>query len=66
MNADQEGCEGYTYKFRFDNCLSGEDYVAHLDSKRVQFAVHEEELRLIRGATLDYVSEMMREVFEVR
>jgi iron-sulfur cluster assembly 2 len=32
----------------------------------VQFAINEEDFRLIRGATLDFATEMMRQAFFVK
>jgi iron-sulfur cluster assembly accessory protein len=64
MNA--EGCEGYSYKFRFDRTLYNEDYVFQEENKKVVFAINEEDFRLIRGATLDFATEMMRQTFYVK
>lgn len=61
-----EGCEGYTYKFRFDSTLGNHDYVSLGEGQKVLFALSEEELGLVKGSTLDYIKEMMRESFYVR
>jgi Fe-S cluster assembly iron-binding protein IscA len=60
LSRHSEGCEGYTYKFKFDNQLLENDYVTLNENKKVVFALGEEELALVNGSTLDYVREMMR------
>ena len=57
-----EGCEGYSYKFKFDEQLDeANDLVKTLtvfegeeEKRRVGFAVNNEDIRLLRGATMDY------------
>ena len=55
-----EGCEGFTYKFRFDDSLVESDCVTVDNSKRVVFALGKDELGLVNGSTFDYIKEMMR------
>ena len=64
MNA--EGCQGYSYKFRFDRTLNNEDYVLQAENSKVVFAINEEDFKLIRGAILDFATEMMRQTFYVK
>lgn len=61
-----EGCEGYTYKFKFDSQLIDNDFVHANEDKRIVFAVGEEEMKLLKGTVLDHTSEMMREAFFVK
>ena len=71
-----EGCEGYTYKFKFDDAIDEEnDLIKSITvqspetgnpKSKVGFAIHKEEVRLLKGATIDYAEEMMREVFYVK
>lgn len=61
-----EGCEGFTYKFRFDNQLKECDFVQLNNEKRVIFALGDEEVKMLKGSIIDYISEMMREVFYVK
>jgi iron-sulfur cluster assembly accessory protein len=61
-----EGCEGYSYKFRYDNALAEEDFVLREENEKVLFAVGEEDFRLLRGATVDFATEMMRQTFYVK
>lgn len=58
-----EGCEGFTYKFKFDENLDDQkDYVKTQtlidkqgnQKQRVIFAVNMEEVKLLKGATVDY------------
>lgn len=66
-----EGCEGFTYKFKFDNQLKETDFVYRLkldaaQDPKIVFATNGEEMRLLKGATIDYAEEMMREIFYVK
>lgn len=54
-----EGCEGFTYKFKFDTELKETDFVYKLKTDqmpepKVVFAANGEEMKLLNGATIDY------------
>lgn len=36
------------------------------ENERIAFALNSEEMKLIRGSTIDHISEMMKEVFYVK
>jgi Fe-S cluster assembly iron-binding protein IscA len=55
LKINKEGCEGYTYKFRFDNKIQKSDY-ALINNEKIVFAVNEEEMMMLSGSVLDYVS----------
>lgn len=61
-----EGCEGYSYKFRFDNKILNEDYVWLIEKDRILFAINQEEFKLLKGSTIDYASDMMKQTFYVK
>ena len=56
-----EGCEGFTYKFKFDNQIDENDLIKtiaveskEITGERIGFAVGKDEVKLLKGATLDY------------
>jgi Fe-S cluster assembly iron-binding protein IscA len=56
---NSEGCEGFTYKFKFDNLLKETDFVYKLKfdpnkDTRIVFVANGEEMKLLKGATIDY------------
>lgn len=62
----EEGCEGFAYKFKFDTAVSDNDFVVVENEQKVTFAMGDEEMKLMRGSTIDYATEMMREMFIVK
>lgn len=46
--------------------VSDNDYVIVENERKIMFAMGDEEMRLMRGSTIDYATEMMREMFIVK
>lgn len=66
---DAGGCSGFTYKFEIDSELDEEEdtIVINLqEGNQPRIVVDENSLGFIRGATIDYVQEMIKSAFEVR
>jgi iron-sulfur cluster assembly accessory protein len=56
------GCSGLQYKLVFDDQMSDEDYVTEIDGLVVAMDGHS--ANLLRGATLDYSSNLMASGFK--
>uniref|UniRef100_A0A0N5AFZ7 Iron-sulfur cluster assembly 2 homolog, mitochondrial n=1 Tax=Syphacia muris TaxID=451379 RepID=A0A0N5AFZ7_9BILA len=63
VSVDGGGCAGFEYKMKFDTVLKKDDYVFERDGVRV--LVDQLSLEYMKGATLDYIEDLMRAGFRV-
>ncbi|GBP54989.1 Iron-sulfur cluster assembly 2 homolog, mitochondrial [Eumeta japonica] len=63
ITVDSGGCSGFQYKFDLDNKVADEDRV--FEREGVKLVVDETSLEYIKGATVDYHTELIRSAFRV-
>ena len=63
ISIDGGGCQGFSYKFDFDDKISENDKV--LDFNEVKILVDTTSLEFINDAKLDYVEDMIGSYFKV-
>jgi iron-sulfur cluster assembly accessory protein len=61
---DAGGCSGFTYQFELSSQQEEDDII--YTNENLQVLVDPDSLRLLQGATLDYVQEMIKAAFVVR
>ncbi|KAL4426761.1 hypothetical protein ABPG74_006539 [Tetrahymena malaccensis] len=61
-----EGCGGFAYKFQFDNSVTDDDSVYKENENKILFVCDNLTLNFIKGATVDYESDMMKSAFYVQ
>ena len=68
LYVDAGGCSGFEYKFEVEtdpNALEDDDQIWH-GPEGARVVVDESSLEFVRGATLDYVVEMIKSAFVVK
>ena len=63
ISIDGGGCQGFSYKFDFDDKISENDKV--LDYKEVKILIDSTSLGFINDAKLDFVEDMIGSYFKV-
>ena len=63
ISIDGGGCQGFSYKFDFDDKISENDKV--LDYKEVRILIDSTSLSFINDAKLDFVEDMIGSYFKV-
>jgi len=63
---DAGGCSGFQYQFELDSKLDDDDVVFAQQDGSARLVVDPSSLDFMRGATIDYVQEMIKSSFEVR
>ena len=63
ISIDGGGCQGFSYKFDFDDKISENDKV--LDYKDVKILIDSTSLEFINDAKLDFVEDMIGSYFKV-
>ena len=63
ISVDGGGCQGFSYKFDFDNKISENDKV--LDFNEVKILIDSTSLEFINDAKLDFVEDMIGSYFKI-
>ncbi|KAK9788283.1 hypothetical protein WJX73_005219 [Symbiochloris irregularis] len=63
LTVEAGGCSGFSYKFDFGSQLDPTDRI--FEQKGVQLVVDDVSLEFVRGATVDYLQELIKSTFEV-
>ena len=63
ISIDGGGCQGFSYKFNFDDKISENDKV--LDYNEVKILIDSTSLEFINNAKLDFVEDMIGSYFKV-
>ena len=63
ISIDGGGCQGFSYKFDFDDKISENDKV--LDYKDVKILIDSTSLEFINNAKLDFVEDMIGSYFKI-
>tara|TARA_B100000963_G_scaffold101843_1_gene88129 strand:+ start:192 stop:509 length:318 start_codon:yes stop_codon:yes gene_type:complete len=63
ISIDGGGCQGFSYKFDFDDKISASDKV--LDFNEVKILIDSTSLEFINNAKLDFVEDMIGSYFKV-
>ncbi|XGW07944.1 hypothetical protein V3C99_010791 [Haemonchus contortus] len=63
IEVDGGGCSGFEYKIKLDTKLQNDDRLWKGDN--VEVVIDEMSLGYMRGATIDYVADLMKESFRV-
>mmetsp|Transcript_46797 Transcript_46797/g.53977 ORF Transcript_46797/g.53977 Transcript_46797/m.53977 type:complete len:140 (-) Transcript_46797:175-594(-) len=58
-----EGCEGFTYHFAFDSTQNDDDIC--IEKNGAELLIDEMSLDLVKGSTLDYEDELIRQGFAI-
>uniref|UniRef100_A0A1I7U7P3 Fe-S_biosyn domain-containing protein n=1 Tax=Caenorhabditis tropicalis TaxID=1561998 RepID=A0A1I7U7P3_9PELO len=64
LEVDGGGCSGFEYKIRLDKKMNDDDLVWKTDSG-AEIIVDEMSLGYIKGATVDYVEDLMKASFRI-
>ncbi len=63
ISVDGGGCQGFSYKFDFDNTINDDDKV--LDFKSIKVLIDKTSLEFVKGSELDFVQDMIGSYFKV-
>ena len=63
VSIDGGGCQGFSYKFYFEDKVSEDDKVFDFDE--VKILVDKTSLEIISGSKIDFVSDMMGSYFKI-
>ena len=63
ISVDGGGCQGFSYKFDFDNIINDDDRV--LDFKSIKVIIDKTSLEFVKGSELDFVQDMIGSYFKV-
>tara|TARA_X000000368_G_scaffold340256_2_gene278441 strand:+ start:34 stop:351 length:318 start_codon:yes stop_codon:yes gene_type:complete len=63
ISVDGGGCQGFSYKFDFDNIINDDDKV--LDFKSIKVIIDKTSLEFVKGSELDFVQDMIGSYFKV-
>ena len=63
VSIDGGGCQGFSYKFYFEDKISEDDQV--FDFNEVKILVDKTSLAIISGSKIDFVSDMMGSYFKI-
>ena len=63
ISIDGGGCQGFSYKFYFEDKISEDDKV--FDFNEVKILVDKTSLEIISGSKIDFVSDMMGSYFKI-
>ena len=63
VSIDGGGCQGFSYKFYFEDKISEDDQV--FDFNEVKILVDKTSLEIISGSKIDFVSDMMGSYFKI-
>ena len=63
VSIDGGGCQGFSYKFYFEDKISEDDKV--FDFNEVKILVDKTSLEIISGSKIDFVSDMMGSYFKI-
>ena len=63
ISVDGGGCQGFSYKFTFDNKVNKDDKI--LDFNNVKVLIDETSLGFVQGSKLDFVEDMIGSYFKI-
>ena len=63
ISVDGGGCQGFSYKFDFDNTINDDDNV--LDFESIKVLIDKTSLEFVKGSELDFVQDMIGSYFKV-
>lgn len=63
LSIEAGGCSGFQYNFSLDDKSGGDDRIFEQDG--VKLVVDKISLDFVKGATVDYVEELIRSAFQV-
>ena len=63
ISVDGGGCQGFSYKFTFDNKINKDDKVLNFDNVKV--LIDETSLGFVQGSKLDFVEDMIGSYFKI-
>jgi iron-sulfur cluster assembly accessory protein len=64
LSVEGGGCSGFQYKFSMENKIPEDDDVIFVQDN-AEVLVDESSLELVKGATVDYVQELIKSAFSV-
>ena len=63
ISVDGGGCQGFSYKFSFDNKVNKDDKILNFDNVKV--LIDETSLGFVQGSKLDFVEDMIGSYFKI-
>ena len=63
ISVDGGGCQGFSYKFNFDNNINDEDKIFNFND--VKILIDSTSLNFLKGSKLDFVNDLIGSYFKV-